>query len=1110
MTGGEGRSFSMVPLSWLGAGTAVVALVLYGLRESLRLPSGYGIEDLLGWSSPDIVHAGVQNWCSSAADRWRAAATYVLMDTAFFMPSYGCLILAVARGLAATLQSGPAIAARALKPNLFWVTAFLVGLAWIFDGVENFGGTQRLGVPSWAFLISLAIGATVAFTFWTTMTRRVDEQKARTCPNVGTLLVCAMALAAVVCLLDRDAVCEAVATVKEPFAWAWANHDKKLVFGLALAPSAFAALVWWFGIDLASSVTAQKNVGLARAAWRAGVAGVVGRSRYVLLLLAVFFAFTLVLDQCRDVLLALAGPREAGGRAALAWSISVLVIGALSVGMLAYSCWLWTRLIGMVERPGLTLPGAVDVYRQIGEFARGWSRAVSIAPLAILCLLVAKTTGDAVTAARVAKGTVADDSLVSTLVYLCVFGTLAICSGYVFLEVRRNLSLPDPKLYYDSESDTFVLLRTGTISKRLRNGRAAPAPAPGCLTKLAAPARRLLKRLSPLFRCLVPITYPFVLPLVALALMLALRGCMALWPDITSQAPATLALLCLSLVWWMGVLGALSLAEQRQTIPWGLALILVAGVLNLLHLVDNHVMPLTVLRQPVSSSLESMREFGLLVTGALGALAVVIWLIATLRYKPANLNEGTPSLTQRQRVVRAVGIVSSLAVVMLAMHYVDGKTTLLTEKPDAIDARHELDAVMQRWATNLPDATPADNVVYLVASEGGGARSAYWTAQVLAQLHDRDSGPPFDRRAVVLSGVSGGAVGEAVYVACLRQAQRSQSSPAPSPPPPISHCVRERFKKLDALSPLIGALMFEDVVARLLPVQWAGRTSLCKQPACGYLSRAQGFEREWMRQFSGLAEPLGRRVDWEPELMLNSTVVESGNRATFSAMRLPPRDTPSSEDPIDRLGAQPSLIAAAHAAARFPYINPLAALVPQSGKPDAGKLVAHLADGGYHDNSGAESLADAWRSLRPKLKDGWKVQLVLIRNGQLKKDCDRRDRPEPPLNCLTRDPAGEIDLAEPQRKSPSNLYTDLLGPAIAVVNVSGIGARARQAPAALDADIAASKPDPGAVAPALLPLLFDQTNEATLVPLGWYLSPAAREALDSQALCSVLKKQCPS
>jgi hypothetical protein len=247
-----------------------------------------------------------------------------------------------------------------------------------------------------------------------------------------------------------------------------------------------------------------------------------------------------------------------------------------------------------------------------------------------------------------------------------------------------------------------------------------------------------------------------------------------------------------------------------------------------------------------------------------------------------------------------------------------------------------------------------------------------------------------------------------------------------------------------------------------------------------------------------------------------------------------------------RLGAQPSLITGAHAAARFPFINPLAALESERHPGQPVKIIGHLADGGYHDNSGAEALSDAWRALRDIPLKGWIPQLVLIRNGQLKPGCEKHAGEEPAAEfeclgklptphgtaapatastsatpqcngaasappaapCLPEASKAAARLAAPLEKAQLRLFVDMLGPPVALLNVSGIGARARQASAAMAADLATRGLRAADGSADHYPCLLDQTNEATLVPLGWYLSPAARKALDALADMRASTKPC--
>ncbi|MEO6852817.1 MAG: hypothetical protein ABI410_02005, partial [Rhodoferax sp.] len=87
------------------------------------------------------------------------------------------------------------------------------------------------------------------------------------------------------------------------------------------------------------------------------------------------------------------------------------------------------------------------------------------------------------------------------------------------------------------------------------------------------------------------------------------------------------------------------------------------------------------------------------------------------------------------------------------------------------------------------------------------------------------------------------------------------------------------------------------------------------------------------------------------------------------------------------------------------------------------------------------------------------------------------------------------DLGVPVLSHSWGLYADLLGPAVAVLNVSGIGAHGRLPPAEMRQALGGT----ALISPAARVLVIDQLTDASLVPLGWYLSPPARRALDLQA-----------
>lgn len=1097
--GRDSGRFSITPLAWLAGGAGVVALALFTAQLALRLPSGLGIEDMLGWSRRDSVSAAVNLWCQFAL-RWRSAAAYVLADSALFVPLYAALLLAALEGLTGALRTGPGLLARLMAAVLPRFGLAAIAALVLLDLAENFLGALRLGLSPWAAAAGTVVGLALFALLWRWASAPAAQRDAMLCRGLAGLAATLAGVVVLVAVADAPTACATAARGALPAPGAFVHAAKPLLIGLAGLPILAAAVVWWFGLDLDLSDGDQRDEANFRAAWRGGVAGVVGRSRYVLVVLAVFGLFTLVLDQCRDVLLGLAYPDPAATPGALWWRRAVQGLCAIAVGMLAYSCWMWTRLAGMVQRPGLTLTAEPRVAECVGEFARGWARALALVPLALVAALVAYTVGDAVTAAlRAARPDTVAGRLAGTLIGLLGFGAAAIGFGLFLLQLRRRLALARAADYYNSEPNIYQLLWGDSPIWQRRDAAAQgggiggpvfegePASQAPCVARARAGLAWLAPAGRVLGRWLWPMAHPVYWPLAALVLMALLRLAMAWRPDVTAQAPATIALLALALNWWLGASGLLALAEQRRAVAWSLALLLAIALMAGLGWVDNHRLPLTA---PRWEALAPLRWQGLAAMAILIVLAAGQWLLFCYRdddRRPILRSWSTPRFNlARTLLAFALAIAATLAIKEVSRL---GAPLLARADTRTPGPRQPPGQSLASWVLQLPSPPPANPSVLLIAAEGGGIRSAYWTAQVLARLHDAD--PGVDRRIAALSGVSGGAVGIAVYRACLAQTAGGGS---------VRACVETGFRQLDSLSPLLAGLLFEDAFARVLPTTLkAGPIDLaCAQPGCTHLSRAQPFEREWIRQFGHLGDSLGDLPAGAghplpvPPLMLNSTWVESGNRAvlgSFDALAMP-----ASNDLVAELGAWPPLITAAHASARFPFINPLAALPPE---PGAQRTRGHLADGGYHDNSGTESLADLWRGLQSALPAPWRARLVLIRNGQPRIDCERAPRDGPPVACLdphARPSDAELraDLLRPADRPRLDLLADLFGPPVALVNVSGIGAHGRQAPAALAAALGTQpNADP--------PLFYDQLDNGDLVPLGWYLSPAAREAIEGQA-----------
>src|SRR6266478_5513175 len=94
--------------------------------------------------------------------------------------------------------------------------------------------------------------------------------------------------------------------------------------------------------------------------------------------------------------------------------------------------------------------------------------------------------------------------------------------------------------------------------------------------------------------------------------------------------------------------------------------------------------------------------------------------------------------------------------------------------------------------------------LYIVATEGGGIRAAYWTAIVLGAL--QDSNPNFAPHLFAISGVSGGSLGAVVFDALLAEPARGS--------------LQENAHKIlgqDFLSPALASMFYPDLVQRFIP-----------------------------------------------------------------------------------------------------------------------------------------------------------------------------------------------------------------------------------------------------------------------------------------------------
>lgn len=864
----------------------------------------------------------------------------------------------------------------------------------------------------------------------------------------------------------------------------------------ALVAILMLGAIWVFGALLALDRPRRTE----RAALRLAILDIFFRSRYVLCALGVFVVTGLVMPQGRDILYAVfAFPT---------WWARAIVLSFTGLALAAFgsACWIWTRSVCLIQSPRQTIEADAQT-TGADDVARDWARVLGIAPGVLMVLLCAQTVRDSV---------MARDMVVPLEVY--AFTLFFLLWAWYFL-ISRTLDQEEKGKYYSQKDMKDWLKYHFSQEKKYR---------------------------------ILYIFTPFWLPIVAGSLMLFTRlgdiGVGGILGGADLFPPFTIATLSLALTFWVSLFGWLSLYEESAGIPWIGLIILLVGVFGFLGLTENHVVSPPPASPEVSVSALSRLGFTAVMFAVVVALYVALHRMSTLKN------------CAPEKWMPAVVVVGAFYAALVVLSWADavGMNRPSANAGCAETPPHKgkaLDAALAEWLQeicehkNQCDAKASVPFpVFFVTTEGGGIRASHWTALVLSGLHKNIDN--FALRTFSISGVSGGSVGAAGYRACALESENSEQ---------LSTCVR-RFGEADLLSPLLGSWMFEDLLARLIP------TGHCKEPGCGFMSRANWFESTMTDAVPALRiglvdsrEKLQEKTRTHtPYLLLNSTWVESGERAIASELIIDWHHFPTARDQIALLGYDPQLSTAAHNSARFPFVNALGAIrAPAArcedrdayrlrGNTSAAPLIesetdqsicGHLADGGYVDNSGAlttinilDGLArcleaagkrpsnvykelgnDHFPNCRaiPESKAKWlrenlQPQILFIRNGV---DHQAESGEQCVTSSSARGSAFEADVAQGARPSelarPAcskgvRLFSNTLGIVTAAVNTLGIASGSRMA--AASQEIAVRRLHSLLAAPQrpVSVVRIELIENGTRYPLGWHLSVAARCGMEAQ------------
>ncbi|MEL7363821.1 MAG: patatin-like phospholipase family protein, partial [Bacteroidota bacterium] len=317
----------------------------------------------------------------------------------------------------------------------------------------------------------------------------------------------------------------------------------------------------------------------------------------------------------------------------------------------------------------------------------------------------------------------------------------------------------------------------------------------------------------------------------------------------------------------------------------------------------------------------------------------------------------------------------------------------------------------------------------VVAVPGGGIQAASWTTQVLAGLVNARPELAVEMRAI--SGVSGGSVGAAFYVAAFHYTRDTLASTPDTTLARLRACfgvrgdtlgeVEDRVAAIadsaahdaraSSLSAVSYGLAFRDVPR--VPIALAARfggigSSLLDEDRGRFLEEAWARTAQSERLMLG---DLARSISSGclPAPILNTTAMETGHRVMVTPVQF---DAPRALDGslysttedwprartlyeyLDRGGEAPPwdlrLFTAARLSATFPWVGPPArATYPDSVERQDPLTYEghHFIDGGYHENYGISGALDFLEPvLQARLADSTdaltfdRVLLIQIRN----------------------------------------------------------------------------------------------------------------------------------
>lgn len=271
-----------------------------------------------------------------------------------------------------------------------------------------------------------------------------------------------------------------------------------------------------------------------------------------------------------------------------------------------------------------------------------------------------------------------------------------------------------------------------------------------------------------------------------------------------------------------------------------------------------------------------------------------------------------------------------------------------------------------KWLAARGETAADHGPLVLIAVAGGGVRAAAH-ASIALSLADDKTGGRFGERTLMISAVSGGALGAATWLA-----QRADGLP-PADPARIRSggaspraLALSRFYRSDFLSPVVNRMLFHDLPLAALPIlsgysdrdvvlqeTWQATWESLLSETSNTPKNSSFFQREMVSLSNDGAFPL---------IVFNTTSAADGRSAAYSSY-------PGAVRWSWQLDPRTTVARAVLDSARFAAISPVGMACAREGAYDIARFSKTslkcgpgyrplaVADGGYRDNSGLAEIA---------------------------------------------------------------------------------------------------------------------------------------------------------